>query len=367
MFNLSEFLKKSICTNGKSEFFESEFLTETSHIKNFGANPVSRKSFLKSLGIAPFFFFFANEADALAVKGINYVSISQAANRLGMKYQTLELKKKQRIFSKNISLIFDVNRRDMTLNGQKIWMGAPVVEANNMLYISSIDLEKTLLPILYPHTVKNPPSMGFIILDAGHGGKDKGAINKTLFEKNLALDITIRTAKCLRTLGFKVALTRNDDTFLELPTRPAIANANKADFFASIHINSASPSANGVETYALTPSGLPSTSSANFTLSDNRVLAGNKNDEWNLIAAYYVQKQLASSTKALDRGVKRARFAVLQTPNMPSILVECGFISSPSESAKLATAEYRQTIASGISTGLANYAAMLKRIKGAKK
>lgn len=325
---------------------------------------LSRRGFLRLAVAAPLALCAAISEGATSFKGVDYTPLSKLAKLFGMKCQTLEFKKKQRVYGKSVSLNFEIHRRDMYINGRKIWLGAPVIESKSMLYIPTLDIEKTLTPILYPQKIKNPPALKRIVIDPGHGGKDKGATNKNLYEKFLTLDISARLAKILRAKGYQVALTRNRDVFLELPTRPAFANANGADLFVSVHINSAVSSApSGVETFALSPAGLPSTSSAAFRPSDARKLTGNDSDPWNVLAAYYVQKSLKDGTNALDRGVKRARFAVLQTSKAPAILVECGFISNPSESAKLATPNYRESIAQSIAAGLSNYGAMLSRVR----
>ncbi len=328
----------------------------------------SRRTFLKTIGLGALLSVASPSVFAIDVKGVYYVSIAKLARRFGMKYKTIVAQKRQRVYSKNFSMTFDVNRRDMDLNGVKVWLGDPVVEMKGLLYISSRDIEKTITPIVYPKVSNVPPPLRHIMIDAGHGGKDKGAISKTfgIFEKNLTLDISSRVATYLRKMGFKVTLTRYKDQFLELADRPAKANKYGADLFLSIHINAASPSASGVETYSLTPKGQASTNASKLAVKDKRNFNGEVQNSWNTLIAYYIQSELKEIASSPDRGSRRARFAVLQDGKMPAALVECGFISNNAEARKLSTARYRDTLAKAIADGVLRYSKTLRRLNNQK-
>lgn len=328
----------------------------------------SRRGFLKLIGLGALFVGASQEASAIDVKGVYYISIAKLARRFGMKYKTIIAKKRQRIYSSNFSMTFDVNRRDIDLNGVKVWLGDPIVEMKGLLYISSRDIEKTITPIVFPKVSNVPPPLRHIMIDPGHGGKDKGAISKTfgIFEKNLTLDISSRVATYLRKMGFKVSLTRYKDQFLELPSRPAKANKVNADLFLSIHINAASPSASGVETYSLTPRGQTSTNASKLAVKDKRNFNGEVQNSWNTLLAYYIQSELKETAFSSDRGSRRARFAVLQDGKMPAALVECGFISNNAEARKLSTASYRDALAKAIADGILRYSKTLRRLNNQK-
>ena len=225
--------------------------------------------------------------------------------------------------------------------------------------------------------------IGRIVIDAGHGGHDTGTIGPNgLREKDLVLDIALRLGKLLQgRLGADVVYTRDDDTFVPLETRTAIANQEKADLFISIHANSSSDAdARGVETYYL-----------NFTSSrDALQLAARENagsektihelqdlvknialrekiDESREFAAD-VQRSLytglAAKNAALrNRGVKKAPFIVLIGAHMPSILAEVSFVSNPSDERRLSTGDYRQKVAESLYRGIARYAGGLSGVK----
>lgn len=331
-----------------------------------GARPAcSRRKFLCGLPLFLGLLLASQSASALTVKGVSYTSLAGLAKRFGMSVKTLQARKVQRLYNKYVSLNFEVHKRDMTLNGGKIWLGFPVVEYKGLLYVADADVSDTLVPILYPSGGKYMPRLNTIVIDPGHGGKDNGAISKPyrLYEKNLTLNISLKLAKALRAKGYKVYLTRYGDKFIELKNRPAYANKIKADMFISIHINAASPSASGIETYALTPPGQSSTNASGSSAANKRKYPGNANDDWNVLLAHYIQKDMVAKLSGIDRGTKRARFAVLQGAAMPAALVECGFISNNADVRKLSSDKYRQGIANAIASGISRYASTLARLR----
>ncbi|HET6934753.1 MAG TPA: N-acetylmuramoyl-L-alanine amidase [Candidatus Angelobacter sp.] len=229
--------------------------------------------------------------------------------------------------------------------------------------------------------------IGKIVVDAGHGGHDTGTIGPNgLLEKDLVLDVALKLGKLLEDrLGAEVVYTRDDDTFIPLETRTAIANKEQADLFISIHANSSSDqSARGVETYYL-----------NFTSShdalevaarENAVSEKSIHELQDLVKkialkekieesrefAADVQKSLYNGLNARNpglknRGVKKAPFIVLIGANMPSILAEISFVSNPSDERKLKTNDYRQRIADSLYKGVAGYINGLSGIKVASK
>lgn len=202
-----------------------------------------------------------------------------------------------------------------------------------------------------------------IVLDPGHGGRDPGKQNLQLKvdEKTMTLDVARRLSVLLRQSGHEVLLTRDKDTFVELKDRSAFANQAKADLFISIHFNADdSAQANGTETYCLTPAGQQSTN-ATSGKGVARPLAGNRNDTLNVLLAFETQRMLVQNLGGADRGVRRARFAVLTDLNCPGILVETAFLSNPAEARRVATESFRQSIAQNLAAAVANYEARLAR------
>jgi N-acetylmuramoyl-L-alanine amidase len=229
--------------------------------------------------------------------------------------------------------------------------------------------------------------IGKIVVDAGHGGHDTGTIGPNgLLEKDLVLDVALKLGKLLESrLGAEVIYTRDDDTFIPLETRTAIANKEQADLFISIHANSSSdPSARGVETYYL-----------NFTSSrdalevaarENAVSEKSIHELQDLVKKIALKEKIEESRefagdveKSLyaglsakspglhNRGVKKAPFVVLIGANMPSILAEISFISNPTDERKLKTGEYRQRVAESLYKGVSKYVSGLSGVKVASQ
>lgn len=172
--------------------------------------------------------------------------------------------------------------------------------------------------------------MAKIVIDAGHGGKDPGAIGPNgLQEKDVNLAVAITAAAILQNAGIKTKLTRDRDIFVELQDRCQIANSFGADYFVSIHCNSfTSPTAHGIETYCYK--------------------FGGKGEA----LAKAIQNELIAVTALTSRGVKAANFAVLRETKMPAVLVEMAFISNPEEEKLLASTEFQDKCALAIAKGI---------------
>ncbi len=210
-----------------------------------------------------------------------------------------------------------------------------------------------------------------IVIDAGHGGKDPGAVSNGIHEKELVLDIAKKVYNLLKKdKSLNVYMTRSTDKYLELEERTAIANKYKADLFISIHANAArNTTAQGVETFvfnvtndkaALEVAALENQATTK-SISDLQgilkdILKYSKLEE-SLVLASYVQRGMVGSSKAQDRGVKQAPFYVLVGATMPAVLIEVGFVSNKNEANKLKTASHRNKVADGIYKGLKDYIA----------
>ena len=217
---------------------------------------------------------------------------------------------------------------------------------------------------------------GRIVIDAGHGGHDTGTVGPTgLMEKDVCLDIAQRLGKLIqeRMPGTEVVFTREDDTFVPLETRTALANQVKADLFVSIHANSSRDrQARGVETFYL-----------NFSASDDALevaarenalsqssvhelqdmikkIARSDKIEESRVLAGEIQGSLSKrlkrvSNRVKDRGVKKAPFVVLIGANMPSVLSEVSFLSNPADEQMLKKTDHRNRVAEGLFQGVQIY------------
>ena len=227
------------------------------------------------------------------------------------------------------------------------------------IFITQSDWYSTLRPLLNQASVPTH-RVSTITLDAGHGGNDTGALGKYSREKDITLKITLRTAAILKACGYNVFVTRNSDKTIPLKSRCDIQKSHKSDLFVSIHVNAVKkPSIKGIETYALTPATAPST---NGKPKLERHPA-NVRDANNILLAYLLQKAMLKRTNTADRGVKRARFAVLRDISAPGALVEVGFISNPAEEKLLNSPAYIEKLSRAIAEGILTYHRTIYRSK----
>lgn len=171
-----------------------------------------------------------------------------------------------------------------------------------------------------------------VVIDAGHGGHDRGADNGAVYEKHLAFDVARRVEAILKSQGVKTIMTRERDVFIPLSKRAEISNSQRDAVFVSIHFNSESGSrATGLETFYY----------------------GSHKDSHAL--ARLVQSAMLYKTRKPDRGVKHRSLYVLSHNKRPAILVECGFLSNSSELRHCLNPGYRQKIAEGIAMGVIRF------------
>lgn len=213
-------------------------------------------------------------------------------------------------------------------------------------------------------------ALDLVVIDAGHGGKDPGAIGATkLKEKDVTLDVALRLDKALRAKGIKTVLTRRDDAFLPLAERTSIANRSGGKLFISLHCNSAKKrDAVGIETYFLAPT--KSDRALEVALLENEVIKYEESrDQYkDLTEENYILLSMAQATFTQEsqelaglmqewipprvglknRGVDQAGFYVLVGASMPAVLFEMGFISNKAEEKKLKDKKFRQKLADEI-------------------
>ena len=255
-----------------------------------------------------------------------------------------------------ISLYADYSKEFILVDGVKVLLDDPIGSQRGHLTLSRRDYDKVFVPLFW-ELPKDPVRR--IVLDPGHGGKDTGKVNGPYkyTEKAATLDTAARLKILLEKQGFEVVFTRTRDVFVDLDDRPALATKAKADLFISLHYNAGpagDSSSDGIETYCLTPAGQKSTN-AGKAKSTTGVEPGNRFDTANLALGWGIQRRLVKSTGADDRGVRRARFAVLRTLTCPGVLIEGGFMSSRKEGALIADAAYRQKIAEAVAAGIVDY------------
>jgi N-acetylmuramoyl-L-alanine amidase len=259
------------------------------------------------------------------------------------------------------------NTNEISINGVRFLTHFPLLNSNGEDLISVMDVSKIIEPVLRPSRIQKSEKIETVVLDPGHGGFDNGAASSWGSEKTFTLDVALATRRELMRAGFRVEMTRATDTFVSLPERVRIANRFPHAVFVSIHFNS-SPGGVGIESFALAPEGVTSNMSSEHHVSAADVArhAGNAQDEHNIALTASIHAMVLSRLAAFDRGVKHARFHVLRDVKIPAVLVEGGFISSPSEGQRISTSYYRQRLGAAIAQGIQNYnAAVNFRTQGA--
>ena len=268
------------------------------------------------------------------------------------------------------------------VNGLPLDIEYPVITHNGFTAVPLKFKEKVIDKFYLEAVPEEKPKYIFekrvkkVVVDAGHGGHDPGAIGKTgLREKDVNLDIARRLAQLLGAQGIEVVMTRSTDKFISLPGRADIANRSGADLFISVHANSAaSGKLSGFEVYYITEKvndytrALSSAKNADLNI-DNSSFYGSSLDLktalWDMV---YASSRLESIRLAQNicelaernmglkiLGVKGAPFYVLKGAQIPAVLVEVGFVSNSKEEKYLRNSFYRQQVAEAICDGITHY------------
>ncbi len=322
----------------------------------------SKNRFIKVIDLKSNLFFIPPK---VKLKGVDRVRIAQ--NRKNLVRIVFEKKSPFKIDSKTVGdkLILTLNQNHKSFSKSK-----------NIK--KTVNRQSTISPIVKVKRVNSYYKNRVIVIDPGHGGKDSGAIGyQHREEKKAVLEIAKKVAKELKRRGFKVYLTRDRDIFIPLRDRTKFANKKMADIFISIHANAAPGkssylSMKGVETYFLSPA--RSSRAKNVAALENqsdmvamdyfskeiflnfynreRIIASNK-------LAIDVQagilKNLRKRYKVVDGGVREGPFWVLVGAQMPSILIEVGYITNPTDAKRLFNPFFQNILAKGIADGVESY------------
>jgi N-acetylmuramoyl-L-alanine amidase len=261
------------------------------------------------------------------------------------------------IASTNGTMVLGIGTRGATWNGIEINLGFEPQFIDGEIFLHGLDLQKNLEPLLC-----GPPlSCGtnrIIVIDPGHGGNNPGTVSALdgRLEKEFTLDLAKRLATLLETNRWKVFLTRTSDMTVSNQDRVVFADMHRADFFISLHFNATAnrdEKSSGIETYCLTPMGMPSTLTRGFADPWFVNLPDNEFDVQNLQLAVRLHTALVRATGLNDRGVCHARFmTVLQGQHRPAVLIEAGYLSNPRDAKLIESEEHRQKLAETIADAL---------------
>lgn len=305
-----------------------------------------------------------NDWQVIKVGPRDYLSVDNIAKFYGLIGNVDSTGKSVVLNNGRNQLQVTLDSRECIVNGVRNWLCFPVIAHDNKFLVSRIDLAKTIEPQLRPHMIQRSGKVTTVVLDAGHGGHDKGAASTLGLEKDFALDVARQLRPMLQAKGFKVVMTRESDVFIPLDMRARIANATKDSIFVSIHFNatSSNPHAAGFEIFSLTPRGAPSTNDEGLALHFANTQAGTPVEAQSFeLSAVVYHSMLGHFLQEFDRGIKRARFAVLRQTKVPSILCEGGFLSETGDAKQIGDAEWRKRYAEAICTGLEGYRALVEK------
>ncbi|MFM8886205.1 MAG: N-acetylmuramoyl-L-alanine amidase [Chthoniobacterales bacterium] len=301
--------------------------------------------------------------------GRDYVPLSQVANFYKMRLVPRG-EKGVTLVSETRRMDFNRGSREARIDGVKHWLSFPTIGFGGRLYLSRMDLSKTVDPAMRSQKIPGLQAARTVLLDPGHGGHDRGAVNRWGTEKAYNLAIALEAQRRLREAGLRAELTRSTDRFIPLEMRPAMAGRlGEGTIFVSIHCNASGQSsspATGFEIFTLTPRGAPNSHDSFLTRRSFSGETGHRFDHANQALAASIYHAMLGRVPMFDRGMKRARFAVLRRAITPAVLVECGFLTNPRDARLMHDPKWRTRLADSIARGIIEYCNLTRAKKAPK-
>jgi N-acetylmuramoyl-L-alanine amidase len=336
--------------------------------------------------------------DIRVYENVQYVPLVRLCETYGLEWKWDSIIRTA-VITKNGRIILRPGSDRILVNGEEKKLGSPVVLNNGAVFVPVTFVKNDLGLIV---SIRPPGEKVFekvpemrapgkysiktIVIDAGHGGKDPGAIGRRLGirERDLALSIAKKLKRTLEDNGIRVIMTRDTDEFISLPERVRIANSSGADLFVSVHINaSRSRSMNGFECYYLSEAtndnarALEAFENATLQTGEGTVVEHSSSLDKTLWDMKLTENRRESAQLAGDicsavdnslvtrnRGVKTARFYVVKFTRIPSVLVEVGYLSNKFDELKLKDGGYADRIADVIAKGILAYKSKYERTEG---
>ena len=313
-----------------------------------------------SLALGPSIAIAAAEWQVIKVDGHDYLSVDNISKFYELPAEVVPSGAKIQKETADHPLEFVSGSREAIINGARSWLCFPVIEQDGKSLVTRTDVAKTIEPLVRPHRVPNVGNVQTVVLDAGHGGHDKGQVSRNGAEKDFALDVARKLRTILQAKGLKVIMTREGDYFVPLEVRAKIANSARNSIFVSIHFNATNddPNATGFEIFSFTPRGAPSTSDGPVTTNSVNMQPGSSADAQSMALSACIYHSLLGHLPEYDRGIKRARFAVLRLTKVPAVLIEGGFLTERGESKLISNKDWRAKLAGAIGIGIENYQAL---------
>src|SRR5947199_5437194 len=307
--------------------------------------------------------FAAGDWQIIKVSGQDYLSVENISQFYGLPAGVVGAGEKIRFETIKNPLEFVSGSRETMINGARSWLCFPLIEQGGKYLVSRTDVAKTIEPLVRPHRVANVGKVETIVLDPGHGGYDKGQVSRYGYEKDFVLDAARKLRPLLQAKGLRVMMTREGDYFVPLEVRAQIANAARNSIFVSIHFNGTNdnPNATGFEIFSFTPRGAPSTSDSAVASSSFSMQPGSEVDAQSMALSACIYHSVLGHIPEYDRGIKRARFAVLRLTKVPAVLIEGGFLTERGEGRLISNKDWRGKLAAAIGVGIENYRALGKK------
>src|SRR5436190_11352476 len=325
--------------------------------------PVKRWSvlaFVISFAIVSINALAAGEWQIIKINGHDYLTVDNISKFYGLPTEVVPSGAKIQSETADHPLEFVGGSREAMINGARSWLCFPVMERDGKFLVSRTDVAKTIEPLVRPHRVPNVGKVQTVVLDPGHGGHDKGQVSRYGCEKDFALDVARKLRPILQAKGMRVIMTREGDYFVPLEVRAQIANRARDAIFVSIHFNATNddPNATGFEIFSFTPRGAPSTSDSAVAPSALGTQPGSTVDAQSMALSACIYHSLLGHLPEYDRGIKRARFAVLRLTKVPAVLIEGGFLTEKGECKLIAQKDWRTKLAHAIGVGIESYRAL---------
>src|SRR4030095_1967014 len=302
----------------------------------------------------------ATEWQVIQVDGRDYLSVDNISKFYALPAEVAPSGAKIQSETANHPLEFVSGSREAMINGARSWLCFPVTEQDGKPLVSRTDVAKTIEPLVRPPRCADVGRVQTVVRDPGHGGHDKGQVSRYGAEKDFALDVARKLRPILQAKGFRVIMTRGGDYFVPLEVRAKIANSARNSIFVSIHFNATNddPNATGFEIFSFTPRVAPSTSDGTAAASSVNAQPGSSVDAQSLALSACIYHSVLGHLREYDRGIKRARFAVLRLTKVPAVLIEGGFLTESGESKFIAHKDWRAKLAGAIGVGIENYRAL---------
>ena len=299
------------------------------------------------------------------------VSVSDIAKRLGMKVARSHGSDMIVLSGDRGTVVFNPRMRGILVSGKVMFRGHRVVVRNDHVSVPKgfVDALGGPVKIVKPKRLPKGPLVKIydkfsVVIDAGHGGRDPGAVGVSSgYEKTVNLLTSHLVAAKLRARGVRVTMTRDSDKFISLNERAAIGNRTKADLFVSIHSDSnGSPLKRGFTMFICETK--PSYSDSlraskifrerGLSVVDCRILLTQSRKRSRQLASL-IRVQMSKATSSPDHGTRLGALRVLERSACPAVLVELGFMSSPAENLMLLKPAYQDRLASAVAAGIIRY------------